>query len=80
MCIFSWLFFQALTQLQAEVDEATQLVNSIISGKATDADALAKLKERLETARRTAEASVVAEELPVSGAASRLISNLNVKS
>ena len=67
--------------MQAEVDEATQLVNSIISGKANDADALAKLKERLETARRTAEASVVVEEeLPVSGAASRLISNLNVKS
>ena len=66
--------------MQAEVDEATQLVNSIISGKANDADALAKLKERLETARRTAEASVVVEEeLPVSGAASRLISNLNVK-
>ena len=57
------------------------MVNSIISGKANDADALAKLKERLETARRTAEASVVVEEeLPVSGAASRLISNLNVKS
>ena len=62
------------------MDDATKLVNSIISGKAIDADALAKLKERLETARRTAEASVVAEELPVSGAASRLISNLNVKS
>ena len=63
------------------MDDATQLVNSIISGKAIDVHALTKLKERLETARRTANASVVAEEeLPVSGAASRLISNLNVKS
>ena len=74
------MVFQALTQLQAEVDDASQLVDSIFLGKAIDVDASTKVKERLETALRTAEASVDAEELPVAVAVSRLISNLNVKS
>ena len=73
-----------LTQLQSEMDDATQLVKSILSGKAIDADALTTAKKRVETALGHVSVSGLAAdpELPgftVAVKAEELISSLNVK-
>ena len=73
-----------LTQLQSEMDDATQLVNSILSGKAIDVDASTEAKKRLESALGIVAASGLAAdpELPgftVAVKAGELISSLNVK-
>ena len=86
LCAFACLLFQALplTQLQSEMDDATQLVNSIFSGKAIDVDALTAAKKHVETALGIMTASGLAAdpELPgftVAVKAEELISSLNVK-
>ena len=68
--------------MQAEVDDATQLVNSIISGKAIDVDASTAAKKRMETALGLVTASGLAADdgpPPVAVKAEELISSLNVK-
>ena len=86
MCAFACLLVQRLplTQLQSEMDDATQLVKSILSGKAIDADALTTAKKRVEIALGIVAASGLAAdpELPgftVAVKAEELISSLNVK-
>ena len=74
-----------LTQLQSEMDDATQLVKSILSGKAIDADALTTAKKRVETALGIVAASGLAADPELPGftvavvKAEELISSLNVK-
>ena len=72
--------------MQAEMDDATQLVNSIISGKAIDVDASLAAMKRMETA--LGHVFVIASRLaaekggppPVAvDKAEKLISSLNVK-
>ena len=75
------LLFQALTQLQAEIEGAQQLLNSIVSAKATSIDASTKAnkaKTRLENALGTVTVSGLVARSPVAVTAKQLISDLDV--
>ena len=68
-------------QLQAEMDNAKRLVNSIILGKATGIDASTKAnkaKTRLKTALDTVTVSGLVARSPVAVTAKQLISDLDV--
>ena len=65
--------------MQAEMDNATQLLNSFVSGKATGIDASTKAKARLERVLGTVAASGTgASGAAVVFVARKLISDLNV--
>ena len=75
------MLFQALTQLQAGMDDATQLVNSIVGGKVIDVEACTKAKTRLETALHgdnVLETGLAARASEDVVAARKLISDLDV--
>ena len=68
--------------MQAEVDDATQLVNSIVSGKAICADASIAAKKRMESALGLVTASGLAADdgpPPVALKVEERISSLDVK-
>ena len=67
--------------MQAEIDGATQLLNSIVSGKAIGIDASTKAnkaKTRLENALDTVTVSALVARSPVAVTAKQLISDLDV--
>ena len=77
LCILVCLLFQALAQLQAEIDHAAQLVNSSGEDKAIDVDEFMKATKQLETALGNVQSGVAAV-LPAVLAAKQLISDLKV--
>ena len=70
---------QALTQLQAEIDNAMQLVKSSSEHNAIDLETSTAAKKRLETALRSLPPSEGAAGSPVVVAARKLISDLDVR-
>ena len=70
---------QALTQLQAEIDNATQLVKSSSEQTAIDLETSTAAKKRLETALRSLPPSEGAADSPVVVAARQLLSDLDVR-
>ena len=78
LCACVCLLFQALMQLQAEIDNANQLVKSRGEDKVIDIALFMKTTKQLETVADSV-SSWVAEGSPVALAAKQLISNLHVK-
>ena len=68
-----------LTQLQVEIDNATQLVKSSGEGNRIDVDACNKARQQLETKLGLVTAADLAEDSPVGAVAEQLISNLKVQ-
>ena len=70
---------QALTQLQAEIDNAKQLVKSSREHNAIDLETSRNGSQRLETALRSLPPSEGAADSPVLVAAFKLLSDLDVR-
>ena len=71
--------YQALTQLQAEIDNAKQLVKSSSEHNAIDLETSRNGSQRLETALRSLTTSERHAGSPVVVAAFKLISDLDVR-
>ena len=79
LCTLTLVPCQALTQLQAEIDNAMQLVKSSSEHNAIDLGKSTAARKRLETALRSLPPSEGAAGSPVVVAAFKLISDLDVR-